>query len=33
MSANVEFEAKKLVTGYGEKTIIDGIDVRIPKIR
>ena len=31
MGTNVEFEAKKLVTGYGEKTIIDGIDVRIPK--
>lgn len=31
MSAKVEFEAKKLVTGYGDKTIIDGINVRIPK--
>lgn len=31
MGTNVEFEAKRLITGYGKKTIIDGINVRIPK--
>lgn len=31
MDTNVEFEAKRLITRYGKKTIIDGINVRIPK--
>lgn len=31
MGTNVEFEAKRLITRYGKKTIIDGINVRIPK--